>query len=511
MFNRISHLRLPADGPTRHPPAVRRVLLTLFALFLAVALGALWYASERGFTNKWRNYVTEEFRKRGVEVTLRHLTLDPLRGLVAKDVRVYDERDRRRTLAVIDEMALQVNFANLIRGRTFLDALELRDANLSLPLNPEKPRGPKIDIAKLNARLFLPPQQIYLAHADAEIFGLRISAAGRLIHPQAFRPKAESRDAISADSIARIFDEIGELKFEGEPPVVNVTFSGDLAEPDQIFVEVALWGERIRRQNYALRSLYLAANYRGGVLDLKQLQAADGFGELRLSGLWEPAARKARFQLRSSLDAPALVKSCADIPWLNDFIFYTPPRLDLRCDLSLGEETAFRVQGHVDSRKFAYRTVVFESGATDFSRDGNRWSVRDARLTRAGGEEITGDALQVPDDFRARLRSTINPKVLRPLVTGKAAETLAQFEFPRFPEITLEARGVAPTPEAVTVEGSLALRSVTFRGVAADNASAKVLYKDGVLSIAPFHTDRSEGESDGELNFDFRRDHVPPD
>src|SRR5882724_3588611 len=156
---------------------MRRVLLTLFALFLAVALGGLWYASHRGFTSKWRRRVSEEFQKRGVEVTLRRLTLDPLRGLVAKDVRVFDAHDKRRTLAVIDEMVLQVNFANLIRGKTALDALDLQNANLSLPLDPQKPQGHKIEIARLNGRLFLPPQQIYLAYADAEVFGLHVNAS----------------------------------------------------------------------------------------------------------------------------------------------------------------------------------------------------------------------------------------------------------------------------------------------------------------------------------------------
>ena len=52
---------------------MRRVLLTLFVLFVAVAFGALWYASNRGFTSKWRQHVMDEFHKRGVEVTLRHM------------------------------------------------------------------------------------------------------------------------------------------------------------------------------------------------------------------------------------------------------------------------------------------------------------------------------------------------------------------------------------------------------------------------------------------------------
>ncbi len=487
---------------------MRRVLLTLFALFAAAFLGALWYAAEKGFTKKWRGYVSDEFRKRGVEVTLRQLTLDPLRGLVAREVRIFDARDRRRTMAEIDEMALQVNFANLMRGKTFLDALELRDANLSLPLDPDEPRGPKLDIAGLNARLFLPPQQIYLAHADAEIFGVRVSAAGRLIHPQAFRLPAERRETISPGWIARLVEEIGTLNFEGEPPVLNITFSGDLAQPEQIFVDAALWGERLRRESYVLRSLYVAASYRGGVLDLKQLLATDAAGELRLSGLWEPAVGKAHVQLRSSLDAPALVRSVGEFSWLDDFVFYAPPRLDLLCDFQSGAQPAVRALGRVESGKFACRAVVFESAAADFSWAGDRWSLREARLVRSGGEEATGDVLGVPGDFRARLRSTINPKALRPWLSGKAAETLAEFEFNQPPQITLEARGTAPALDAVIVEGEVGMGAASFRGVPADSATAKVRYANRVLSIAPFRVERSEGSGDGSLHFDFRRDEV---
>ena len=83
---------------------MRRVLLTIFALSLAIFFGTAWYLYDRGFTRKWRTAVMEEFRKRGVEVYFRKLSLDPVRGLVASGVKVLDVRNRRRVLAEIDEM-----------------------------------------------------------------------------------------------------------------------------------------------------------------------------------------------------------------------------------------------------------------------------------------------------------------------------------------------------------------------------------------------------------------------
>ena len=484
---------------------MRRVLLTLLALLAATLLGAGWYAYHKGFTSKWRGIVTNEFRKRGFEVSLRRLTLDPLRGLVAKEVRVYETKERKRTVAFIDEMVLQVNYANLVRGKAFLDALDLRDATLSLRLDPASSRGPRIEVAKLHARLFLPPQQIYLAHADAEVFGVRVHAAGRLINPQAFRPKPGDKGLPPIALIERIAEEIAALKFEAEPPLVSVTFSGDLAHPDKVAVALALWGEKIRRKNYLLQSLYLAADFRDGVIDLNDLTARDAAGELHLTGLVEPAAKTAQLRVRSTLDTPALLRAFDAFPGPDDTVFFTPPTLDVRAAWSFGEKPAVQFLGHLELGRFACKSVIFESASAGFSSDGPRWTLRDVRIVQRTGE-ISGDVQQLPGDFRARLRSTINPKVLRPLLPGKAAETLAQFEFPQSPQLTLEAHGTAPTPEALVVHGDARLGPATFRGVAAESASATLHYENRVLSLAPFRVPRAEGS--GGLYFDFLRDEV---
>lgn len=487
---------------------MRRVLLTLFVLLFALALGGLWYASKKGFTSKWRGYVREEFHKRGVEVTLRRLTLDPLRGLVAKEVRVFDARDKKRVLAEIDEMVLQINYANLIRGKTFLDALDLRDANISLPVDPQKPHGHKIEIAHLNGRLFLPPQQIYLANADAEVFGLHVSASGRLIHPQAFQLSSSSRNPVTSEWITRFFEEISAIKYESEPPVVSLTFSGDLAQPDQIFVDLALWAERIRRQKYLLKNLYVGASWRGGILDLKQLVATDAVGELRLSGLWERESQRAQLQLRSGIDAAAFARTCGNFPWLEDFVFYAPPAIDLRLDATLGDKVDYLITGQLAAKKFAYHSIVFEHAETGFSWDGKQWSLREARLARANGEEISGDAMQVAGDFRARLESTMNPIVFRPLLTDKLAETLRQLEFPKAPHINAEAHGATSDFDALRVDGEVVLGAASFRGVPAESARATMHYAEGTLSVAPFSLKRSEGDASGNLYFDFRRDEI---
>jgi hypothetical protein len=304
----------------------RRLVLTLFALAFATFIAGCWYAYDKGFTRKWRGFVTEEFRKRGLEVSLRRMKLEPFRGIVAKDVRIYDARDRQRVVGVVDEMLLVIDYANLFRGKTFLNALELRDANLALPLDPLNPRGPKLEINKLSGRLFLPPQQIYLSRLEAELYGIRVTASGRLINPQSFPLKTGDDETVPVALFNRMIDELQRLRFDGPQPQLDIRFSGDLAALDKLVVKTTFWGEKLRRQDYQLESLYLNAAYQDGVIQVAQFIAVDPQGSFQLSASYDPAAGDGSLRLQSKIDLQSLARFWP-LPQLDDFAFYALRRL----------------------------------------------------------------------------------------------------------------------------------------------------------------------------------------
>lgn len=428
---------------------MRRVFFAISVLLLGGLIAVAWYAYDKGFTRKWRGYITEEFRKQGFEVSLRRLTLDPFRGLVAKDVKIFDAKDRRRTLAVVDEMLLGINYANAFQGKTFLDSLDLLDANLSLPLDPANPRGDRVEISKLNARLFLPPQQVYLARAEAEIAGLRVYAAGRLINPQAFRPKRGDRDNSVTEVLARVVDEIQGMKYEKEPPLVAIQFSGDLSQPENVWIDVRVQGEKIKKRDYRLDKIDLAVNLRDGQIELQRCDLRDSNGLLQAHASFTPATRQATFRVRSALDFPSLARSLRLFPELKHWAFYTPPQIELQGRADFAGPSKLELLGHVTFQKFAYKSVVFEGFGADGSWDDNRWSMRSIHLEHRSGE-VTGDIMQVPGDFRAKLRGTLSPKLIAPLLSGKAAKWFSQFDFKDSPSFEIDVQGASPTLEAAS-------------------------------------------------------------
>src|SRR4051794_37638637 len=129
--------------------AVRAIQIVAL-LAIATLVWAGWYASNKGFTRKWREEISREFRKRGVEVSIKRLTLDPFEGLVARDVRIVDKKDSNKFHAVISRIVLDINYANLLQREPFLNAITLRDANLTLPINPSNPDTARVTISKFN-------------------------------------------------------------------------------------------------------------------------------------------------------------------------------------------------------------------------------------------------------------------------------------------------------------------------------------------------------------------------
>src|SRR5882762_6622440 len=160
--------------------AVSLVRLVILAIILGIA-GGSYYLAKRGFGRQWRYRVVEELRKHGVEASIGRLTLDPFRGLVAKNVRIFDYRNRENTLALISEVSLDINYAALVHNEPFLNALDVRDAQITFPLKTAEGKISRPQLTNFRAHIYFPPEQIYVSQAEGIFCGIRVSARGQLI------------------------------------------------------------------------------------------------------------------------------------------------------------------------------------------------------------------------------------------------------------------------------------------------------------------------------------------
>lgn len=496
---------------------MRRFIQIVLILLLLTGGGGAWYLYRKGFTKSWREWVVEELRDHGAEVSFSRLTVEPFRGLVAREVKIYDTPERRRVVAKVDEMVVEANYARAARSEPFVEALTLVDASLKLPLDPKNPDGPTVSIEKLNTRLLLQPDKLLVSRLDAVVAGIRVSAAGQLENPSALTLRSGPPAAPSDQPplVLRILDEMRQVRHEGAPARMDVRFNGDLAKPETISAEVDISAEKMVRGNYRVESLSVSAVWKDGALTLPRFDLRDPVGRLQLSASYDTATRKAEMHLRSGIDLPALARALG-LGDIGELKFLSIPQAELTGRLSLaGPEPEWLVFGRVSVGAFVYGKVPFSRFHADVAWDGRRWAVRDFLLRHRHNnpgdkpQELSGDAQQDYDeagrgDFRLSLKSTLNPESLAPLANKLAprlAERLGMMKFYDAPVLNISARGPSPLDSAAS--GDVTVGRTVYRGVEAESARASLRYSGRVLYVDNLFVKRREGVAGGDLIFDF--------
>jgi hypothetical protein len=495
-------------------PAVRRLLqIVLLIVVVLVAVG-MRYIYHRGLTKSWREWMIAEVRKHGVELSFDRLTVRPFRGLVAKEVRIFDSPARNRVLARMNEMVVEANYANAVSGKPFLDALTLVDTSLRIPIDPLQPWGPAVDVQKLNARILFPPNQVHLSHFDAEVLGIRVRAAGRLVVP-ADMPGPKATGATDLKHLAPVIDALRQLRYVGGTPGLTIRFSGDMNRPGEIMAEADLETHGIRLGSYGLTSLVAAATWQNSMLLVSRIEAEDTLGRLDAAGSFDPKSRTANLHARSGLDLPRLARAMK-LGDLRDLSLEATPEMDVTASAQFPGKDAkssveFQLLGQVRLGKFKLDRAEFQGLTAAFSWNGSRWAIRDVTLRHAGGGELRGDAQQDYDeagrgDFRLGLKGSMKPEAVAPLLDTKAAAWLGQFKFHDSPAITVSGRGTAPGIDTLSAAGHVQLGRMSYRGVEARQVDAQFRYQGRVLTLDSFEVTRAEGRASGGLMVDFPND-----
>lgn len=480
---------------------MRRLVYRLSQILVVLALGSIlwggWYLSHRGLSRKWRKHLVEEFKKNGVEISFRRLTLDPLRGLVAREVRVMDER--KRMLAAINSVVLDLNYANLLHGQPSLNSLDLRDAILLLPS-----RGPgtkPLELKKLSAKIFLEPHQIHLSHAQANFYGIQVSANGRLMNPQLFNLKESGEPAFPGAQplpMQRLEKLLDILKHEkkGNCELI-IGFTGDFSRPEAIYVSATLSARDLDYGQTKIESLYAEAVLKEAGVELRHLNITDARGHLDASGSFRKGVL--RLNMFSSLDPQPWGEF---FPILNECVFYSVPEIELSARGDSLED--LQVTGQLALQRFSVRSASFEGLETGFSWKKGEWYLSDLQLSQRRGQ-LSGSVLCQAGNWRLRLESRLDPRALLPLTSGTLAQLLESYEFEQVPTITLNLQGTGLQPEQVQGSGELALGRTRIRGVQLEGLGTALEFRDGQMFCQKLKIARKEGSASGALSYDFGR------
>ncbi len=501
---RLERGRLRASGPRR----VFRLLLglTIFLFLGGLILGG-WYLAGKGFSRNWRNRVVAELHRRGVEASVRRLTLDPFRGLIARDVRIYDYKKRDQTLAVVSEISLDINYAALFHHQPFLNAIDIRNGDLTIPLPKVAGQVRQAELKRFRAHVYFPPERIEVSQAEGVFCGIRISATGQLIKRESYvaSPNSPEEAARRLHLLQSFVTILQRFRYPGAAPSLQVKFSGDLSQLENARVEATLRAAHVVRDQYQAYNLNLATEWKDQTLTIPQLDWHDQTGRFSGTATWSRANGRATFEARSTVALPLFLGSFELNSLLHGFAFETPPLIEASGSATLGApQPALQIIGKVALGKFSYQEINFDGLTTDFAWDGARTMLRDFRLRQQSGH-LNADLFDAPNDFRLNVESTIVPSALLPLATPKVADFLRAWEWPRSPDLRLSVRGTSRAPATWRGDGTIALGPARFRGVRLESASGDLHFGDGVFSVENFKVTRGEGVGTGAFSYNTRR------
>ena len=499
----------PQQRPFAHRFLISTIRFVVVAL-LAAGIGGGWYLAKKGFGREWRTRVVEELHKRGVEVSIRRLTLNPFRGLVAKDVRVFDYKDRAKTLAMVSEISLDINYAAFLHRQPFLNAIDIRNAQIWLPFTGAENQTHQPRLKNFRAHVYFPPEQIYVSQAEGTLAGVRISVTGQLIKRDNYAPSpplSEEEWQQRLKTLSRVVNELQQCSFPSGPPNLQVKFSGDLAEMENAHVEATLRAEIIRRDKYEMRNLFVAAEYADQRLNVNQFQWSDNAGNLSARGSWSRHTGNADFQLRSSIDLKPLLESFKSAGPLAEVNFQTSPNIELSGELNTSEPRRLKVLGHAVVGSFTYEGIPLTDLNAAFSLDGDRVFIRDLRVNQRD-TQLKAELLSAPSDFRLNVDSTLNPTVLKSFLSPQMQLFLREWEWQKLPSVHLEIRGPDQRPENWTGDGTVSLGRTRFRGAWLNNATSKIHFGDGAVTYDNFRVVRDEGIGTGTFTYDFKKHEV---
>src|SRR5215510_4281308 len=486
------------------------IRLTILAAIVAI-FGGGYYLARRGFGREWRSRVVEELHKRGVEAQIGRLTLDPFRGLVAKNIRIFDYRNRENTLALISEVSLDINYAALIHHEPFLNALDVRDAEIIFPLKTSEGKTSRPQLTNLRAHIYFPPEQIYVSQAEGIFCGIRVSARGQLIKRGDYQPSASitQEEWQKRLSLAQhVVTELQKFSFPAGPPSLQLKFSGDIAELENARIEATLHGERLQRGSYEINNLSAAAEWNKQRLDIAHCEWSDGKGTFAGRGDWNRENNTAKFQIHSALDLRAFLDAFGLGEPLTETEFHSSPLVEVTGSISFATNRLRPdIIGHAAFGQFTYKGVPFSDLTADFSWDGERTLVRDLRVRHQTGQ-LRADLFDAPNDFRLNVESTISPDAVRPVLPVPANDFLRDWQWQRSPTIRMAIRGTDRNPASWRGDGTAVLGRSRFRGTWMNGANTRIHFVDGALTCEDLQVTRDEGTGSGSFTYDFKRHEV---
>ncbi len=456
-----------------------------FLLIVSAVLGAcglLWWANRTGLPEAWRAVIEREISKQGAYVKIGGLSYLPLRGVVASDIRVFSDAGHSHELSRLERIVLDFDKIKLARGKIHLTKLELKDARLTLPVDPKDPHSEVLEITGANGSIFMPGnRRLEVRDAVGKIAGIEVRLDAQMIgyQQEGKNPPDDTNEGKRRALIAQIINELKLWSFDqNHPPTVQIHVEGDANERTSIIAKVALRAGVVEKNGHVLKEVSAEAEMAGDLLTVSSLHAIDAGGAFDGHIDYDIDAREGRFDASSSLEVPALLHAWIGLPAVEAVEFNGRQTLEAEGEFRVDEKNipSIRVTGHARCEAVKLRGMPFNVVESSFSWRDNQLFLRDLHLVRPDGEAHGKALIQLPQ-VRFEIFTTLPVPVYKPFFTEPhpMVAVLNDFTERKGAAVNVHLDGGFDTVDktAWSFTGSGWGQNINYRGVPVNHADCK--------------------------------------
>ena len=343
--------RLPKNTAGSAWRWLQRAVGMVLVLFLVLAV----LGRTIGLPDGWKQRLIRELSNRGLEVEVKKLTMDPLGGLVARDLVVYRDSSRGEERLRVRRVELAPNWLAWRSGEPFLSGARLRDAHVNWPLGEQveaEARRVEADLEFRSGEIRIQRLRGQVLGFDLDLKGRVGTEAGRQAAPQEFPMAKAWRRAES------LLKDLG-----GPAPKVQAEFSVEIGRPEESRAEILVTSARNIWRGVAIPSLEVRATMAEGMLKLERFLVQLEKGNLEVFG-WADFPRGAgEAEFFGSVDpaklAPALGPNSAHA--VREFRSQQLPQLSGKVEAVWKGEPSFYASAQLEVGEFRLGLFPFQS------------------------------------------------------------------------------------------------------------------------------------------------------
>ena len=491
----------PADGWRATGGSLRRWIrragAMVFCLFLLTAL----LGRVLGLPESWKTRLLQELANRGLEVQVKKITLDPLGGLVARDLVVYRDASRREERLRIGRVELTPNWLAWRAGEPLLSGARLRDAHVAWPLGA----GVEAEARRVEALVEFRPGEIRIQRIRGQVLGCDLDFKGRVGTEAGRLPGPQEIPWAKIWSQAEwILRDLG-----GPAPLLQAEFNVEIGRPEESRAEILFTSAKNLWRGIPVSRIQMRATMAEGALKLERFQLDFERGAMEAFGWADFSRGSGAMEFSCRMDpaalTPAMNRQAAYA--LQEFQSPEPARINGKVEASWKESPGFFSSGQMELGEFrlgAEEYEAFRGLSLSWATDGRKWMIPSFRLGAAPGGEIEMQlAFDGQAELKGTLRSDINPKSLARLFgpDGAAFWSSLEFDPPRAPRMNFRVMGAGFSPDLIRLEGKLEAAGMKYKGVPMDQLSADLVYASREIRATNVRVTSGGGEGKGEIRY----------